>query len=93
MKFLSISAPTGQRSTTFSESGLSIGIPGKTSTTERSPRLITQSSPVPVTSSVKRTQRVQTMQRFPQMRMLGPRSLVCLICLSSSKRDTPCRYL
>ena len=46
-----------------------------------------------VTSSQKRTQRVQTMQRLPQMRMFGPRSFVCLICFSSSNREWPWRYL
>ena len=60
---LSRSAPTGQMSVTLPASGLSSGFPGKTSIISRSPRPSTISSSVPVTSRVKRTQRVHMMQR------------------------------
>src|SRR5688572_89060 len=92
-KFLSMRAPTGQMSTTFSDRGLSIGTPGKTSTTEWSPRLTTQSSPVPDTSSVNRTHRVQTMHRLPQILMLGPRSFVWRMFFGSWNRESPPRQV
>src|SRR5438270_5959961 len=57
------SAPTGHRSTTLPASLLLHGSPGKTSISEWSPRLITCSSAVPLTSRVKRTQREHMMQR------------------------------
>ena len=86
LKSSEISAPTGQISTVFPAMALSMGMPGKTSTTERSPRSTTHSSPVPLISSQNRTHRVQTMQRLPHMEMVGPSSLVWRMFLSSTKR-------
>src|SRR5256885_16927505 len=62
-KSLLPSAPTGHRSTTLPASLFSSGRPGNTSISSRSPRLITISSDVPLTSRVNRTHRVHMMQR------------------------------
>ncbi len=43
-------------------------------------------SPVPATSAVKRTQRVQWMQRFIEVRTSGPRYLFSTARLFSKKR-------
>ena len=44
-------------------------------------------SPVPATSEVKRTQRVQWMQRFIDVRTIGPMYLSSTARLFSWKRD------
>ena len=78
----SVSAPTGQRSTTLPEYGLSSGLPGKTPISSRTPRSNIASSPVFGTSSQKRMQRVHLMHRSQSKTTCGP----------SSRRFGPCSF-
>ena len=71
-KSRSVSAPTGQMSMTLPEYLFSSVLPGKSPISEWSPRLKMPSSPVPVTSSQKRTQREQRMQRSASRMTWGP---------------------
>ena len=72
---LSVSAPTGQRSTTLPEYGLSRRLPGKIPIWLRSPRSKNHSSPVFVTSSQKRMQRLHWMQRSWSSMTCSPMSI------------------
>ena len=71
-KSRSVSAPTGQMSTTLPEYLLLRSWPGKSPISEWSPRLKMPSSPVSVISSQKRTQREQRMQRSASSITWGP---------------------
>src|SRR3989338_3005457 len=71
-KSRSVSAPTGQMSTTLPEYLLSSVLPSTTPISEWSPRLKMPNSPVLVTSSQNRTQREQRMQRSASSMTLGP---------------------
>ena len=71
-KSRSVSAPTGQMSTTLPEYLFSNVLPGKSPISEWSPRSKMPSSPVPVISSQKRTQREHRMQRSASRMTWGP---------------------
>src|SRR5438477_11158137 len=86
-KSLSSSAPTGHRSTTFPESLLSSGLPGKISISSLYPLPSTYSSLVPATSLVNRTHRVHMMHRSLYSNTFSPTSFLGFLYLSSSNRD------
>ena len=78
-KFLSMRAPTGQRSTTLSDSGLSSGMPGKTSTTLWSPRLDHAELAGAGDLVAEPDAAGADDAAVAPDRMFGPRSFVCLI--------------
>src|SRR6187431_1763178 len=86
-KALSKSAPTGHKSTTFPDSLLSSGLPGKIEISSLLPLPSTNSSDVPETSRVNRTHRVHMMQRSLYSSTFSPTSFFGFLTLSSSKRD------
>src|SRR5262249_49293193 len=86
-KSLDSSAPTGQTSTTLPEYGLSRRLPGNSVICAWKPRFSTFSSPVLVTSEVKRTQRVHSTQRSWSSSTCGPSSSAfCRFILRNAKR-------
>ncbi len=71
-KSVEVSAPTGQMSTTLPAYGLSSGSPGKVVMKLSLPRSATPSCGAFATSRMKRTQRVQRMQRSWSSVTVGP---------------------
>src|SRR3989338_11039646 len=71
-KSRSVSAPTGQMSTTLPEYLLSSVLPECTPISEWSPRLKIPNSPVLLISSVNRTHREHKMQRSASRMTVGP---------------------
>src|SRR3989338_5782036 len=81
-KSRSVSAPTGQMSTTLPAYGLSSTCPGTTSSSAWSPRLKIPSSLVFEISSVNRTHREQRMHRSWSSITVGPIGVAFLVFLT-----------
>src|SRR6185503_11594969 len=85
---LAVSAPTGQRSTTLPEYGLSSRVPGASPISSLLPRPKMPSSCDLETSSVNRTHRLHMMHRSASSTTCGPMSCTFgLWILSGANRD------